>query len=462
LGHRQNSQSETSNPKSFFDVVIIGGGLSGLAAAVKLALHGARIALFEQSPKLGGRCYSYVDETTGDVVDNGQHVLVGAYHNTLEFLRLIGTRNLLSHQERLRLPLHHPTKGFAAFEVSSLPRPFHLSAGMLKLKLLSLRDRRNLLNVGFTLVSWNDALEKKLSCLTVEQWLDSLTQSEEAKKALWYPVAISVMNELPHRASALLFARSLKSTFLGRKSDSAILIPRVGQTELYVCEAEKLLLSKNAKIFTNAEVEEIEIQRSAATGVRLKNGVRVQANRVIGCVPHYSLGNLLPAKIRQETPFCTLSKFQSSAIISIHLWLDIDCMKEDYVGLIGRRLQWIFNRKRILGKEGNAGGYISSVMSGAHEFVGMTKNELVAISLEDLQGVYPELRRARLIHSVVIKEKRATFSPTNDIDPYRPSTETPIRNLLLAGDWTNTGLPGTIEGAVLSGFKAADCVIGTV
>jgi squalene-associated FAD-dependent desaturase len=460
-----NPKSPIRNPKnksddaasSHFDVAILGGGLSGLAAAVKLSLGGARVALFERAGKLGGRCYSYVDEATGDVVDNGQHVLVGAYHHTLHYLELIGTRGFLRRQPRLSLPLHHPTKGFCLFEVSSLPRPFHLSAGMLTFKLLSLRERRRLLNVGLALSSWTSALERELSLLTIDRWLDSLNQSAEAKRCLWYPVAISMMNEHPERASALLFARSLRATFLGRKSDSAILIPQIGQTELYAREAESLIVQNRGVIFTNAEVVEVEMMGSKVIGVRLKNGRRVSAKHVISALPYFALRKIMPARVRNEKPFIDLSRFESSPIISLHLWFDRDFMNVDYVGFIGRTLQWVFNRRRIVG-DSKTTGYISAVLSGAYGIVDEPKEKLIPVALQELREVFPEARQAKLIHSVVIKEKRATFSATNDVEPYRPSPETPVRNFYLAGDWTNTGLPATIEGAVMSGFKAAELV----
>ncbi len=443
--------------KSEVDAVISGGGLSGLSAAVELASKGAKVVLFEQAPKLGGRCYSYLDEKTGDVVDNGQHVLLGAYHNTLRYLDLIGTRSLLRVQPKLSLPFHHPEKGFASFEISSLPKPFHLTTGMLKFKLLSLRERQKLLNVGFELSCWNHKLEEKLSSLTIEQWLTGLGQSEEAKKNFWYPIAISVMNELPECASALLFARSLKAAFLGKKSDASVLIPTVGQTELYVNGAVEFLQKHNASIHTRSEVEAVEVEKSKVTGIRLKNGKVIKSKHVVGAVPHTALKKLIPAGFRNEPPFVHFSKFASSPIVSLHLWFDKDFMEMEFVGLIDHKLQWVFNRRKIMGEEKKL-SYISAVISGAYDVVDLTKEELVTLALKDLSEVFPESVKAKLVHSIVIKEKRATFSPTNEVEPFRPSSETPIKNFYLAGDWTNTGLPATIEGAVMSGFRTASLV----
>ena len=161
--------------------------------------------------------------------------------------------------------------------------------------------------------------------------------------------------------------------------------------------------------------------------------------------------------MRNEKPFADLSKFESSPIVSLHLWFDRDFMNVDYVGSIGRTLQWVFNRRRIVG-DSRSTGYISAVLSGAYAIVDEPKEKLILVALHELKDVFPAARQAKLIHSVVIKERRATFSATNEIEPFRPAPETQVRNFYLAGDWTNTGLPATIEGAVLSGFRAAELV----
>ena len=437
------------------DVVVIGGGLSGLAAAVRLALDGAHVVLVEQRGKLGGRTYSYLDQTTGDIVENGQHVLVGAYRQTLKYLDLIGTRDLLHSVHRLRLTFHHPKKGFSGFELAALPQPLNIAAGMMKFKLLSFNDRQKMLHVGLQLKSWNGQLESRLAKMNVEEWLDDLGQSEEAKRCFWHPIAISMMNELPNRASALLFARSIKNTFLGKRSDATMLIPTVGQTELYVDGAARLLQRRKAKTLLDSEVESIVIEKDVAAAVKLRNGKLLSAGAVIAAVPHYALGRLLPAKLRRISPFAHISSLPSSPIVSVHLWFDRPIVDDLYVGLIDRHLQWVFNRRRITGEKGKPENYISAVISAAHQYVGMKKHDLVRLSVADLKTAFPAAKSATLLHSVVIKEKRATLSPTNDAECHRPRHVTPVRNFFLAGDWTDTGLPPTIEGAVMSGFACA-------
>lgn len=442
------------------DVVVVGGGLSGLAAAVQLSLDGARVILIEQANKLGGRAYSYIDKKTGDVVDNGQHVLVGAYHHTLRYLELIGTRDCLSANDAatLRLHFHHPEKGVDSFALPSVPHPLQIPAAIFKYRLLSFQDRQKLLNVGLKLKSWNHSLEEKLRKLTVAEWLESLHQSEEAKHSFWFPIAISVMNELPQKASALLFARSLKNTFLGKKSDATLFIPSVGQSELYVASAERILNNHHSRILLNTEVIALVVDKGKASGVKLKNGRQIKARAVIAAVPYFAATRLLPENLRKTDPFLHFKKFTASPIVSIHLWFDREIMDKEFIGLIERNVQWLFNRRRILRESGKPENYISAIISGAHNYVDMSKEQLVKMAVGDIASTFPSAAKASLVHSVVIKEKRATFSPTNKVEPLRPAQRTPIENFFLAGDWTDTGLPPTIEGAVMSGFRCAELV----
>jgi hydroxysqualene dehydroxylase len=423
---------------------------------VELASRGARVVLCEQAPRLGGRCYSFVDPRTGDVVDNGQHILLGAYHSLLGYLDTIGSRGFLR-AHPMNLPLHHPHDGFASFGVPPVPRPFHLPAGMLKFRLLSLADRRRLLSVGLALSRWNRSVEQRLSAMTVEQWLTQLGQSGRSLECLWNPIAISVMNESPEKASALLFARSLRAAFLGRKSDSTILLPTVGQTELYVSGAVRYLLERKARLLENTEVASLELRKSAVSNVVLKSGLRLTADYVISAIPYHSLERIIPENFHHEKPFVGLSRIESSPIVSLHLWFEREFMNVDFLGLIGRRIQWVFNRRRITGGHEKKSAYVSAVISGAHRFVNLPRRTLLSIALEDLREVYPGI--GKLLSSVVIKEKRATFSPTCEVEQWRPPAQTTLRNLFLAGDWTDTGLPATIEGAVLSGLRAAELIV---
>ena len=434
------------------DVIVIGGGVSGLAAAVRLAGSGARVALLEQSPKLGGRCYSFRDEATGDIVDNGQHVLVGAYTHTLAYLEAIGTRKFLKAQESILFV--HPTDGRAALRSGTLPAPFHLASGLLTFSLLPLADRLRCLRAGLFLRSWSSGKERQLGAESVDGWLRRLGQSARSREVLWDPLCVSIMNEQPARASALLFARALRAAFLASRDDAAVLIPTIGQTELYVEPAVRYLASHGAHVRPGPEVGSVTEDGGRVTGVRLADGSVLSAPAVIAAVPPHSLGKIVPEGCAGATPFSGLGAFAFSPIISIHLWFDREVMDADFAAIVGKELQWVFNRRRLTGA-GSTAGYLSGVISGAYASVDRTKEELVARAVRDIASVFPACAGARLLSSMVIKEKRATFSATSAAEGLRPSAETPIDGFFLAGDWTNTGLPATIEGAIRSGETAA-------
>ncbi len=443
------------------DVVVIGGGLSGLATALELSNSGADVILCEQNNHLGGRTYSFIDKTTGDVVDNGQHLLVGAYHNTIKYLELIGTRHLISSHKQSRLHFHHPTLGIHTFEIDNLPKPFDFTLAMLKFKILPMSDRRKLLRVGLELNSWDNTLTNKLSRLSVAEWLSTLGQSEKSRKYFWYPLVLSIMNETPEKASALLFARSLKQTFLERKSDSAILIPKVGQTELYVINVIEMLKKNGVKILTGTPVNSLLIDNSKIVGV--DGGLKIKSKYVVSAIPHWKLLNLLPQELLKNERFSVLEFFESSPIISVHLWYEKEVftntsMHIEFMGLIERNLQWIFNRRRLFGEEGKRGDYISAVISAAYDYIDLSKEKIIEIAKNELQEIFPSTKQIKVRHSLVIKERRATFSATNRVEQFRPGPETHIDNFFLAGDWTNTGLPATIEGAISSGFKCAELI----
>lgn len=438
------------------DVVVIGGGLSGLAAAVQLTIEGADVVLVERATKLGGRAYSYTDAKTGDVIDNGQHVLVGAYHHTLRYLELIGTRHHLAASEAATLNLHHPEKGFVSFNLSSFSNPLRIPVEIVKSQLLSLRDWQRMVNIGIQLMSWNRYLEEKLRKFTILEWLDSMHQSEEAKRSFWFPIAVSVMNEQPQKASALLFARSIKNTFLEKKTDATVLIPSVGQSELYVAAAKNILTTRKSKILLNTEVSSVTLRKGKAVGVKMNNGRKIDAKAIISAVPYFAATRLLPEQLSQLEPFVHFKKFKSSPIISIFLWFDRAIMEQEFLGLIDRNIQWLFNRRRIFREKGKAENYLCAVISGARDCLDLSKHELVKMAIKEVASAFPAAGTASILHSIVIKEKRATFSPTNEIEPFRPSQKTRIENFFLAGDWTDTGLPATIEGAVKSGFRCAE------
>lgn len=439
------------------DVIVIGGGLAGLASAVDLASRGISVLLVEQRQHLGGRTYSFVDETTGDVVDNGQHLLMGCYEATRWLLKTIGSDSLAVLQPNLHIDFLHPLHGASALHCPSLPAPLHLLGGLLSLRTLSLADRLRLVRVGMELRKDPKRIEPAIAALTVHQWLDSLGQSEENKNYLWDIIAIGSLNDDPKEVSALLFYRVLRSAFLGKKENASLLVPRVGLSALFADPSIEYIRSRQGEIMLGCGVDESLLDGSRMAGVRCSDGHIREASAFISAVPWYTASPLF-SNAAGRLGWVVNGHLQSSPIVTINLWFDRIVMDQEFVALLESRVHWVFNKSKIYGQQTSTRQYLSLVISGAGSLVNQSSEELVRAALDDLQKYLPRTKTANVVHSLVLKEKRATFSPRPDAEQHRPASETPISNLFLAGDWTNTGYPATIEGAVLSGRRAAESV----
>jgi hydroxysqualene dehydroxylase len=448
------------------DAIIIGGGLSGLSAAVELSALGSTVLLLEQRQRCGGRTNSFFDDTTGSNVDNGQHLMMGCYHTTRRFLRLIGTDHLAFLQPALRINYLRPLYHVDHFVCAPLPAPLNLLGGLIRFNSIPFKDRIKMLLVAKELMKSSPEKELELDRMTVEEWLNKLGQPDLTKKYLWDIITIGALNNDPANVSALMLFRVLRAAFRGNGKNSSLFIPRVGLSELFVKPAIHFIRAHGGIIHTGVGVEKMTWKGRKVQSVRTSEGKEIQAKSFISAIPWYSFEELLSASQysskgagNEKSSLYKCHHFTSSPIISIHLWLDREITDLDFAALLETRIQWLFNKSALLNEKKNPRNvrqYLSLVISGAQEFINMNKKELVHIALEDLQRVLPHARDAQVIRSLVIKEKRATFLPSPGLDTVRPTARTEFENLFLAGDWTATGYPATIEGAVISGKKAAE------
>jgi len=437
-------------------VVIIGGGFAGLAAAVELSERGADVLLLERRRHLGGRAYSFTDTVTGDVVDNGQHLFMGCYANTIRFLEKIGRLDGLRFQSSPRVEFLDRENGFTAFDCPPLPAPLHALVGLFRMRGLTPRDKLRTLNVARALRASTNGKPGP----TVSKWLDGLRQSERIKKRFWYPMAIATLNEDPEIASSKMLRKVLEVAFDGSRKDASIGIARVGLSDLYTTGACSFVESRGGTIRTGAEVRSLTVQQGRAVACELAGNERVEADWFISAVPPSAFLKMLPREM-QGAEFASLGSLNSSPIVSVNLWFDRPVTDREFVGLLGTNIQWLFN-KDVIVSPGTASNHLALVISAARGFVGMTKSALTEMALAELRELLPAARAANLVHSRVVKEPDATLSHTVESDSIRPGPRTSIHNLLLAGDWTDTGLPATIESAVLSGNIASSlCLEGS-
>lgn len=428
-------------------VAIIGGGLAGLSAGVELAARGVRVTVVEARPHLGGRAYSFRDEESGEVVDNGQHAMMGCYRHTLAFLDRIGASPKLARQDNLRVAMIHKQRGAGAIVGAPLPSPLHMLSGVLRYGLLGRSERLQALLGGARLMAMRRRSDARLGVLTVEQALIGLGQSENARQCFWYPVAIATLNELPERACVAPFAEVLARAFFGSRADSQFVLPKVGLSDLYTPDARRFIESRGGTIATKASVAELGLSDGSCTSIRLRDGRSIAVDGCIAAVPPRALHAIAP----QLNGWGELA---TTPIVSVHLWYDRSILSEDFTGLIGTTTQWLFDRTRLMQAEAHT-HCVSAVISAAHEVCDQPVDEIATKVIHEIAGCVPAARSALVRRTVVIKEKQATISLTPAAERRRPRAQTAIHNLFLAGDWIQTGLPATIESAVLSGRNAA-------
>jgi squalene-associated FAD-dependent desaturase len=425
------------------------------------------------------------------VVDNGQHIFMGCYHATLRFLSTIGTLDRLRFQRRLTLHFLEGNGRLTVLQCPALPSPWHLLLGVLRSGSFDFKEKLEILHLGGSL-QWAKAMDSGPEKLSVREWLSKLGQSERLQRNFWDLLCIAALNEDPSVASAALFERVLRLALFTSPEDSRVGFPRVGLSEVYVDAATAYIRTRGGRVECGRGVAGLLISEGRCRGVRLSSGEETEAESVLSAVPSFQLPGLLPGDmLRGEPFFAPVISLQPAPIISINLWFDRPITDLDFVGLRGATFQWLFNRGKILrdarsssplplggeggpprplssvrqptervrGSKTSSGNYVSLVLSGAHQHIGRAKGDLLATALLELGSLFPQALKAKLLRSLIIKERFATFSPTWEAEQLRPTAQTPVRGLYLAGDWTATGLPATIESAVQSGYTAAAAIL---
>jgi squalene-associated FAD-dependent desaturase len=435
------------------DVIIIGGGCAGFSAATALADRGARVLVVEARPGLGGRATAFRDPGTGERVDNGQHILMGCYTDTLCFLDRIGAADRVRWQSGLRIPMIDRRGHESVLALPSLPSPLHFLAGVLAWDALSWRERLSVLKIGPALRSGVAAGFSPP--ITVRQWLAQRGQAPRLCELFWEPLALAALNQSIDQAEASTFIRVLARVFGPDPSAAALVMPAVPLDAMYVEPSLAFLAGRDGEVRVNAPGK-IVIDGDRVRGVRVREDV-IEAPVVISTVPWFSFNALFDAPPPQlRDTLANAAALGSLPIVTVNLWFDTPVMRDQLIGLPGRNFQWVFDRRAIIGGDAS---HLSMVASGAEALVAQGNEALVATALQDVREALPAARSASLRKGLAVREKRSTFSLAPGAPP-RPEMRTPIAGLLLAGDWIQSGLPATIESAVISGHNAARAAEG--
>ena len=447
-----------NNQKQHATVGIVGGGISGLAAGCALSEAGFQVSLFERRPFVGGRASSYEHPGTGETVDNCQHVLLGCCTNLLDFYRRIGVAGKIQWFDRLTFI--EPGGRRSEIGPSGLPAPFHTSLSFWRASSLSWADK---IAISRAMLALMGPLPPD-SSKSFADWLEEHHQTQGAIDRFWKVVLVSAINEDLDRISVHYGAQVFRESFLKSAEAGRMGVPTVPLSDLY-SDAISYIEQRNGKVHLRTSVEGLIQEQN---GIVLQSGGTAEHfDFVVLAVPHNALGKILPSQNgsggASEQLRAQIAKLESSPITGIHLWFDREITELPHAVLLDRTIQWMFQKSKLQpqrqGTE-QAGSYIELVVSSSKSLVAMARQEIVDLALRELTEFFPAVREAQLLKATVVKEVHATYSALPGSDSYRPESRTPWRRVFLAGDWTATGWPATMEGAVRSGYKAAEDVIG--
>jgi squalene-associated FAD-dependent desaturase len=432
-------------------VVVVGGGLAGIAAALECADAGAPVTLLEARPRLGGATFSV--EKDGLWLDNGQHVFLRCCTAYRKFVERIGAMDEVHLQPRLEIPVLTPGGRTSWLRRNGLPAPLQLAGSLLRFRPLSIRDR---LKLGPAVLALrrlrleDPALDRQ----TFGEWLAAHGQSERAVDALWDLITLPTVNLRARDASLALATKVFQTGLLERGDASDVGYARVPLQRLHGDDAEQALVQAAVNLHTKARVTSIA---STATGLAVTwSGGTVDADAVVLAVPHDEVGDVLPSGALPAG--VEPARLGASPIVNLHVVYDRNVTEHPFAAGVGTPVQWVFDRTASSGLAD--GQFLAVSLSGATDYISRSVDELRAEFVPALASLLPEARSAEVLSFFVTREPRATFRGVPGTAAHRPGPVTAVPGLFLAGAWTDTGWPATMEGAVRSGVAAARAALG--
>ncbi len=434
-------------------VIVVGAGVAGLAAGYALANAGYGVTVLERRPFVGGRASSYEHPALKEVVDC-QHVLLGCCTNLVDLLTQTGASDLTRWYDTITFL--EPGGRRSEITPSSLPAPLHASLSFLKAEMLDARDKLGIARGMAEFMRGMPATDAE----SVAQWMKRSGQTERAIRHFWEPVLIVTLNDSFENCSLRYAAKVFRELFLKTVEGSRLGIPTVPLSELYA-KAGAAINARAGVVRERVTVDSIRQQGDGQWCVAAGHD-EWSADAVVLAVSVDQMQKLLPVMPADESsPLLSarLSQFTTSPYITTHLWFEEPFTDLHHAALLDSTYQWMFHKSMIRGWPAARGSYIEVVIGGSRTLLPAGRDELVKLALDELSIFFPEARTAKLVKSGVLKEARATFSVTPGLDTSRPGAQSPWPGIFLAGDWTATDWPSTMEGAARSGYLAAEAVM---
>ncbi|MFA7236057.1 MAG: hydroxysqualene dehydroxylase HpnE [Phycisphaeraceae bacterium] len=463
------------------DVIVLGGGVAGIAAAVRLAQRGVKVTLIETRKRLGGRAGSFPNKDTapGSYLDQSQHVLLGCCTNLMDLYERLGVSDRVTWLDRLHFfdkQGHHDVLSSAP-----LPAPLHLGPAMLRFGTLTWRDKLAIQRAMLRMLRIGVKGRAKFADRTFGQWLHEMNQPERAIERFWAVIVVSACNLPPGKVSAAVAMQVFQEGFLAHRRAYLMGVSKVPLVRLYD-QAEPIVRAAGGQVMLGQSIERLRFAGGRITGVMIENERWLEADAYISALPFDRLAKIAPPPpegVADDARFRWLDKLDVSPIIGIHLWLDRAVMEWSHMIFVDSPLEWVFRKSEVASGKSQVGSgqpqtanrkpqteqYLHAVVSAADAWVDKSQDEIVAMAMSELAAYLPggagvpAIREAKLLRAKVVKEKRATFAAVPGSDAYRPATCGETANLMLAGDWTATGWPATMEGATRSGYAAAGALL---
>lgn len=448
------STERDSSREEYRKVIIVGGGVAGLAAGCALADAGFRVQLMERRGYVGGRASSYVHPGTGEIIDNCQHILLGCCTNLIDLYRRLGAENEIRWYDRVTFV--EPGGRRTPLEPSGLPAPLHASLSFLTAKAFSWMDKISIARGLFSFLGEVPQDSKQ----SFADWLEEHGQTKGAIERFWRPVMISALNEEPNRVSVRYAGQVIRESFLKSPRAGLIGIPMVPLSQLYG-RAVDYIKKRSGEVMLYSSVKRARWNRDTEKWVVSAGSEEWDCDALLMAMSFDAtakfLSNIEP--VEPGAPLLTkLHAFEHSPITGIHLWFDREITDLDYAALLDSPLHWMFHKSRLQPHREGKGSYVELVVSASKSLVNMARQEVITMAVSELSRFFPLVREAKLVKSAVIKEVRATYSIRPLLDRLRHGSRSPWPRAYLAGDWTDTGWPATMEGAVRSGYLAAEAI----